>query len=89
MSTGIAPPELRLKTLIQEISLDKIKPSRANPRRRMDDAALAGPARQFRLNSHTWRRIREFTKLNMVAEKFMGDGLACFFQRRRTRRADL
>ena len=30
-----------VSALVQEIGLDKIKPSKANPRRRTDDSALA------------------------------------------------
>ena len=39
----IAPPRNTEtdNTLLQEIRLDKIKPSKINPRRRMDEAALA------------------------------------------------
>lgn len=42
MSTAIAvaTPKETAKPLIQEISLDKIKPSKANPRRRTDESAL-------------------------------------------------
>ncbi|TAM79776.1 MAG: ParB/RepB/Spo0J family partition protein [Acidobacteria bacterium] len=42
MSTAIAiaTPKEVANPLIQEISLDRIKPSKANPRRRLDEAAL-------------------------------------------------
>ena len=42
MSTAIAvaTPKEAERPLIQEVSLDRIKPSKANPRRRTDEAAL-------------------------------------------------
>jgi ParB family chromosome partitioning protein len=39
-ATAVATPKEAETPLIQEISLDKIKPSKANPRRRTDEAAL-------------------------------------------------
>lgn len=39
-ATAIATPKEAERPLIQEISLDKIKPSKANPRRRTDETAL-------------------------------------------------
>lgn len=50
MSTAIAiaTPKEVANPLIQEISLDRIKPSKANPRRRLDEAALRELAENIR-----------------------------------------